>query len=156
MIGRRRLAHLGYKVAYVALRIGSLILRPQTRGVKCVLCFQDEILLVRHSYGRRQWDLPGGFVRRSETFEAAARRELAEELGCGDDAGFEDLGALRSDFDGRHETIHGFRVEARDRVLAVDGFELLEATWFPRAALPARRAGIVDDILALDARFAPL
>jgi 8-oxo-dGTP pyrophosphatase MutT (NUDIX family) len=35
---------------------------------------------VRSSY-RVEWNFPGGSVRRDETPEAAARRELAEEIG---------------------------------------------------------------------------
>jgi ADP-ribose pyrophosphatase YjhB (NUDIX family) len=150
----RPLGYFGYKVAYIGLRVVSLLLRPRTRGVKCVLCAGDEILLVRHSYGPRHWDLPGGFVRRREAFEAAARRELAEELGAGADGSFTDLGELRRDFAGRHETLHGFRVDVGDRTAAIQGFELRELGWFRRDELPARRADVVDEVLALDGRFA--
>ncbi|MDE1865120.1 MAG: NUDIX domain-containing protein [Candidatus Micrarchaeota archaeon] len=40
-----------------------------------------KILLVRHSYGRRNWHLPGGEVKRGEAPEHAALRELYEETG---------------------------------------------------------------------------
>lgn len=39
------------------------------------------ILLVRHSYGRRNWELPGGGSLPGEAPDAAARRELEEETG---------------------------------------------------------------------------
>ena len=41
----------------------------------------DRVLLVRHSYGRRNWDLPGGGRHRTESLEQAVRREVREEIG---------------------------------------------------------------------------
>lgn len=49
------------------------------------------VLLVRHSYGRRNWELPGGASLPREEPDATARRELEEEtslrLGGGDLSG---------------------------------------------------------------------
>lgn len=44
--------------------------------------FEGRLLLVRHSYGPAAWALPGGGMRPGEAPEAAARRELLEEVGC--------------------------------------------------------------------------
>jgi 8-oxo-dGTP diphosphatase len=43
----------------------------------------DHVLLVRRAFApsRGAWDVPGGFVERGETAEAAAKREAREELG---------------------------------------------------------------------------
>ena len=144
---------LAYRCAYVGLRIWSRVARPHTRGVKCVLVDGDAVLLVRHSYGPGNWDLPGGFCRRGEPFEDAARREIAEELGIGSDGAFAALGELRRDFHGRHETLHGFRVRPFGRDVASQTFELAEIAWFDRDALPADRADTVDEILALESGF---
>ena len=143
------LTRLGYRVAYAGLVVYSHVVRPHTRGVKCVVCSGDDVLLVRHSYGPRAWDLPGGFVRRGERFEDAARRELGEELGLAA-ASFTDMGELVQRRHGRQDTMHGFRVEPAGRDVELRGHELRGARWFPRAALPERRADVVDRILALD------
>lgn len=149
------LGRLAYRAAYVALRVYSLVVRPHTRGVKCLVRAGGEILLVRHSYGRRQWDMPGGFVRRGEAFDAAARRELTEELGIGERGTMTDLGEVQRDHLGRHETIRIFRVELTARAGEIRGFELLRMGWFASGDLPVPRAEIVDDVIAIDQRFAP-
>jgi len=148
------LGRLAYRLAYVGLRVASLVVRPSTRGVKCVLCVGEELLLVRHSYGPRQWDLPGGFVRRNEAFASAARRELAEELSAGRGVPH-DIGEMQRDFSGRHETIRGYRVDLETKDVRARGFELAELGWFRRDALPVRRSRIVDEILALERRRVP-
>lgn len=56
------------------------VARPTTRGCRCLVLQGGAVLLVRHSY-ERWWYLPGGGVRRGESFAAAARREVREETG---------------------------------------------------------------------------
>jgi ADP-ribose pyrophosphatase YjhB (NUDIX family) len=151
----RPLGHLAYRAAYLALRVWSMVVRPDTRGVKCLLCAGDALLLVRHSYGPPGWDLPGGFVRRDESFEQAARRELGEELGIPEEAGrYRRLGEIERTFFGRHEIIAVFRVDVPEPVGAIQGFELERIGWFERDALPAGQAELVDEILERDTRFA--
>jgi len=151
----RPLGHLAYRFAYVGLRLWSLIAHPHTRGVKCLVCAGDAVLLVRDSYGKRVWDLPGGFVRRDEEFEPAARRELAEELGFDEaDGEYTDLGELQREFAGRHETIHLFRVDLSAPAGEVQGFEIVRIGWFARDAMPKRQTPLLDEILQRDQRFA--
>ena len=144
------LGRLAYRFAYVLIVAWSFVARPHTRGVKCLLTCGDDLLLVRHSYGPGTWDLPGGFCKRGEDFEAAARREVAEELGI-EGGRFVDLGVLERRWQGRHETLHGFRVELPDRAAAIESLELAEARWFPIGALPDGQSPIVGDIRGLDA-----
>lgn len=69
----------------VVLRAYWKAARPNTFGVKVLLVHPQDrhrILAVRHSYGDTgRWGLPGGGYRpRRESVEAAAAREVGEEL----------------------------------------------------------------------------
>lgn len=49
-------------------------------GAACVIADdRGRVLLVRHTYGRHEWSLPGGLVQPNESPLAAAERELREE-----------------------------------------------------------------------------
>jgi ADP-ribose pyrophosphatase YjhB (NUDIX family) len=146
----RRVGRAGYRVAYLVLYAYSRIVRPHTRGVKCMLVDGDDVLLVRHSYGPGDWDLPGGFCRRGEAFADAARREVAEELRVSATR-FTDLGELRTQRHGRRETLHAFRIDVSDRTVAIRSVEVSEWGWFPRRELPAPLAAIVRSVAAMDA-----
>jgi ADP-ribose pyrophosphatase YjhB (NUDIX family) len=56
---------------------------PRVSLGTCAVIFDaaGRLLVVRHSYRRQPWGLPGGFVRRGEQPAAALERELQEELG---------------------------------------------------------------------------
>jgi 8-oxo-dGTP diphosphatase len=46
-----------------------------------ILDEQGRILLVKHSYGRLNWELPGGRAEEGESIAATAVREVREETG---------------------------------------------------------------------------
>ena len=126
---------LGYRAAYRILQATWFFTRPRKRGVKCLLTQNDRILLVRHTYGRRSWDLPGGGVKRGEPPISAARREMREELGI-QAADWSVAGELHGRQSFRRDTIYCFRAELTLPSLQLDRGELAAAHWFGRAALP--------------------
>lgn len=114
-----------------------LVARPMTLGVRAIVIdADDKVLLVRHGYVSG-WHFPGGGVEVGETCVASLTREVEEEA--------------RIAIEGR-PILHGIfcnnQTSRRDHVAAyiVRGFrvlgerppdwEIVEARFFPRAALP--------------------
>jgi ADP-ribose pyrophosphatase YjhB (NUDIX family) len=71
------------KLLYRINRLRWRATQPITVGVRLILLKDQTVLLVKHTYQCQwHWYLPGGGVKRGETLEEAARREVAEELGA--------------------------------------------------------------------------
>lgn len=133
MTGSGRLA---INLAFALRRRVLRLLRWPTRGVK-VAAFDGagRLLLVRNGYGRSElWVLPGGGVGRRETSDAAARRELMEEVGCRL-SDVRAIGEYRSRAEGKRDTVHLYRGVTADPPRA-DGVEVIEARFFPLDASP--------------------
>ena len=143
------LRRLAYRLAYRMLQVVWWVARPSQLGVKCVLAHGDQVLLVRHTYGPRAWDLPGGMVKRGEAPAHAARREAAEELGI-DRGDWVDLGVVSGRMAHRHDTIHiyGLTLPMPDPPLTLDRGELDIARWWDRRELPRPLAVYAAGILA--------
>ncbi|MCW1384025.1 NUDIX domain-containing protein [Novosphingobium sp. KCTC 2891] len=120
----------------VRLRVWGL-LRLKVRGCS-VLAFDPEgrILLVRHSYHRREaWMLPGGGIGRSKDPARSGARELREETGCRlEEATWFATFPFRAagGWTNVTELVTG---TTQDPPVA-DGRELEEAAFFPLDALP--------------------
>ena len=142
-----RIRRLGYRLAYRVLQVFWFLARPRKEGVKCLVTDRDRVLLVRHTYGRRSWDVPGGSIKRRESPLSAAQREMSEELGL-DGAQWAEIGEVRGRLDHRRDVIHCFRVELSAPKLTLDEGELETASWFPRGHLPDDLAPYVDEIVA--------
>ena len=112
------------------------LLRPRTRGVKVMLfTHHRELILIRNSYGRSDlFVLPGGGIRPFEQPEAAARREVSEELACE----LLDLALVSTHFskaEGKRDTVYLFQAST-DATPASDGKEVDEVRAFPLDQLP--------------------
>ena len=141
-----------FQVGYFALQCWWMIRRPHTSGVKVVLRRDLEVLLVRHTYGRRsEWDLPGGFLNEGEDPQDAALREISEELGLRAQRPIA-LGATLIRQTGRRDMRHGYAADADDGPdapgLDVDEAEIAQARWFAHDALPAQTSDYTRRMVA--------
>lgn len=112
--------------------------RPLTLGVRVlVLDPADRVALVRHTYGEH-WYMPGGGVKKQESFGAAMARELREEVAI--DAFTLDriLGVYHSRSEGKSDHIVAYVVRVADpsAMAKADPIEIEAAEWFALDALP--------------------
>ncbi|MCX4474340.1 NUDIX domain-containing protein [Micromonospora sp. NBC_01655] len=122
---------------YVPMQLSAAVLvaitRPGPAGSP------DELLLVRHADGpAKLWALVAGYVEAGESLEAAARREVGEEVGLTlDQVSY--FGSQPWAVSGPGVLLAGFTATAADPAAepVVDGRELVQARWFPLDALPA-------------------
>ncbi|WP_228241752.1 NUDIX hydrolase [Porphyrobacter sp. GA68] len=118
-----------------ARRVAFRILRPHLRSVSVIGTTPDErLLLVRLTYGARKWTFPGGGIRRGETPESAARRELREETGCEVD-GLRLVCSFEEQVLGTSSTAWLYTGNLLSLPKA-DEREVAEARLFPRHSLP--------------------
>jgi 8-oxo-dGTP diphosphatase len=85
------------------------------------------------------WALPGGFVRVDESLEAAAKRELEEEVGVSD-VYLEQLytfGEVRRDPRARVITVAYFALVPAEKLHLVAASDAADARWFSMKGLPA-------------------
>jgi 8-oxo-dGTP pyrophosphatase MutT (NUDIX family) len=126
-----------YRVAWRGVQLRAILWRRSSDGVKCVLTHDDEVLLVRHTYGRRDvWYLPGGGVHRGELPLHAAAREMEEELGVRD-LRLRELAAFETRLEKIAVRLTCVHAELPDpAAVRADPVEIAHVEWFARNALP--------------------
>lgn len=124
----------------VALRFGFALARawwrswqPPHEGALVAVYVDDALLLLRSSY-RSEWNFPGGGVHRGELPEAAARRELAEEIGLAAPV-LRPAGTISGIWDGRPDRVHFFELRLQQLPeLRLDNREIVAARLVPPCA----------------------
>jgi ADP-ribose pyrophosphatase YjhB (NUDIX family) len=137
------------RIADRARRLVWRLAGPRMVGVRAIVVHPDDgkVLLVRHSYGREAWYLPGGGVKRRETIEQAVRREVREEVAVDITGPVRLLGTYSNLREGKSDHISVFVVEHWQPVAGQDAAadaEIAEARFvdpFPHGLPEATSAG---------------
>jgi len=131
-----KINRLALTAAYKILRRWKWLTKASNRGAGVAVWYQDQILVVRHSY-RPGWSLPGGQIKKNEEPRSAASRELREEVGI--QTAPESLIPVRESRPGKF--LFECRLQTRP-VLKIDKREIIEARFVDPAAISD-----ADDIL---------
>jgi 8-oxo-dGTP pyrophosphatase MutT (NUDIX family) len=116
--------------------------------VKCVIEHGGKWLMIRNTYGRGHWTLPGGRIERHEAPADAARREVREEVGIHLPS-VEAIGDYFNASEYKRDTVYCFRATVPTPEHEIDGKEIAEARWFDPHAVPEFHSRAVDRIKAM-------
>jgi 8-oxo-dGTP diphosphatase len=97
-----------FRLGFPFARMWWRMRRQRHHGALVAIYVGPTLLLVRPSY-RKHWTFPGGGIERGETPEAAACRELNEEIGV-TPSQLLPAGSVRGNWDGRRDTVHFFEL----------------------------------------------
>lgn len=130
---------LHHRLIGQAARLYWRLWKPRTLGVRAVVLDEtDRVALVRHTYSDL-WYLPGGGVKKGESFETALHRELKEEISLSNARIERVLGIYHSRRDAKddHIVIFAVRVSAAQDLRRGDLMEIEDVRWFAMDEMPA-------------------
>jgi 8-oxo-dGTP pyrophosphatase MutT (NUDIX family) len=104
--------------------------RPRHEGALVAIYVGQALLLVKSSY-RAEWNFPGGSVQPGETPDAAAQREMKEEIGFSSYL-LLPAGSACGIWDGRRDRVHFFELHLDCMPeLRLDNREIIDARLVP-------------------------
>jgi 8-oxo-dGTP pyrophosphatase MutT (NUDIX family) len=116
------------RMAYPLAQFWWRVRPTQHVGALVAIRVNDSVLLLRSSY-RSRWNFPGGGVKRGESPDEAARRELVEELGLV----VPELVAsavIDGRWEGRPDRVHFFELQLKTQPeITLDNREIVSAKW---------------------------
>ena len=140
------------RVADTLRRLVWRLFGPRTIGVRGLVVDEEgRVLLVRHTYGKPTWHLPGGGVKRRESLVQALARELREEVGVTITGPVRLLGTYSNITEGKSDHISVFVVDRWEREAAdedgdaeIDAVARFGADELPADTSPGTRRRITE------------
>lgn len=130
-----QIKRLFYKIIAPIRNIYWFIFRPKTYGAKMLIEHEGKFLMIRNSYGSKNWTFPGGGKNSNELPEEAAKREAFEEVGIAlPDVQY--LGAYFNERQYKKDTVYCFYKKVNSDYYRIDDDEVEEARWFDKSNLP--------------------
>jgi 8-oxo-dGTP diphosphatase len=99
---------LAFRLGFRLARAWWHFRRPRHEGALVAIYVGQALLLVKSSY-RAEWNFPGGGIQPGETPNAAAQREMKEEIGFSSQA-LLPAGSACGIWDGRRDRVHFFEL----------------------------------------------
>lgn len=122
--------------------------RPTTVGVRCIVTYGNQILLIKHTYSSHLLTTVGGGIKRGENLEQAVIREVKEEVGLSLQ-NLKKVGVLFHEKEFKKDTIHVFSASAKGIELRIDPNEISEASWFDMSDLPSNTSPLFKKFYSL-------
>lgn len=125
------LGYTTYKIVRTPIKWYWKLCNIQTKGVRVLLVHQDQVILVRHWYNSL-WVMPGGGIKKHETPEQAAIREIKEELGIDISQLDYLLGVYSNKTENKNDEVHCFVVELETKIEIPKrkfNFEIADIVW---------------------------
>lgn len=126
-----------FRIIRTPIRLYWKLFNIKTYGVRILIVSEGEVVLVRHWYNFL-WVMPGGGIKKYETPEQSAIREMKEELGIEINQLDYKLGTYTNNKEGKNDIVHCFVVELNKKLMMSKkfNFEISDKIWFRIDALP--------------------
>lgn len=137
-----------YRIFSRLKKLYWFIFKPKTNGVKVIIEYGEEILMIKNTYGKDVWTFPGGAVERNEKPEDAAIREVQEEIGISITQ-LKTIGNLLNTREYKRDTVFCYIALVKNKTVNFNTSEIKETKWFNKNQLPVDTSLISKEIISL-------
>jgi ADP-ribose pyrophosphatase YjhB (NUDIX family) len=133
-------------------KLYCFIFRPKSLGVKIIIENHNKILMIRIGYAHKKWTFPGGGVKKGESFEKAALREIEEEVGI-KTLHLVEMGEYLSDSNFKKNIVKCFYLYTDSSLIKIDNFEVIESGWYDPKEFPQDCSFAVPKVMEIYNNF---